>query len=98
LKASTDQSLLLIWLNKDFTTGFIPKDVKTTRSNNLKRSSPFQITKMFSANIAQGSSYPAIKCPRWENVENIPPALKQQLGLKDKQEEGRAKTEGAKKP
>jgi hypothetical protein len=53
---------------------------------------------MFSANIAQGSSYPAIKCPRWENVENIPPALKQQLGLKDKQEEGRAKTEGAKKP
>jgi hypothetical protein len=34
----------------------------------------------------------------WETVENIPPALKQQLGLKDKKEDGRAKTEGAKKP
>jgi hypothetical protein len=53
---------------------------------------------MVSANIAQGSSYPAIKCPRWENVENIPPALKQQLGLKDKKEERGEKKEEGKKP
>ncbi|OUC14681.1 MAG: hypothetical protein B0A82_10115 [Alkalinema sp. CACIAM 70d] len=34
----------------------------------------------------------------WETVENIPPALKQQLGLKDKKEDGREKTEEKKKP
>jgi Pentapeptide repeats (8 copies) len=34
----------------------------------------------------------------WETVENIPPALRQQLGLKDKKEDGREKKEEGKKP